>query len=180
MDETIRGVQPDCCVDRLRTTSVGRTRAQGAQVMKREWSYAELVDLFPELASVRSGAACVAQLVGRGKYIKTTPDGRSHYGSVRLSARPSESLAVRLSHNWPSSLPASTEEDLDHALLRGIVEAIVREDPPPFGCCITTDEVEYQADRTTTMAVQIAASMSLMDLSRKAGWEGGDPAPDVA
>ena len=153
---------------------------QGAQVVKREWSYPELVDLFPELASVRSGAACIAPLVGWGKYIKTSSDGRSHYGSVKLSARPSDSLVVRLSHNWPSSIPAGAEESLDHALLRGIVEGIIREDPPPFGCSITTDEVEYQADRTTAMAVQIAASMSLMDLSRKAGWEGGDPAPDVA
>jgi hypothetical protein len=157
---------------------VGRTTTERRLIS--EWSLPDLVGLFPDLRPPASGAArCSVRSVGRGKYIKQVAAG-PQFGDVALEGDPAERFSVYLHHAWPSTVPADVVARLNQALLRGILEAALREDPAALGCRVTTTAVVYQQD-TTEQGTRIAASMAFQDMARKTEWTPRSPlGPKVA
>ncbi len=150
--------------------------------MNRNWSLADLTVQFPEITDRHPAFRCSQPVGGRGRWLKQSVDGRRRqFGDVALHAEPGESLEVRLHHSWPTEVDAEEAEALDTGLLRGLIHALLR---PPYhvdGCLIVTDSVGYEREGTTPVSVTFAASLAMVDLLRKGGWDCDDtPSPAVA
>jgi hypothetical protein len=89
-------------------------------------------------------------------------------------------FSIFLRHQWPSTVPADAASRLNQALLRGILEAALHEDPVALGCQVTTTAVVYHQD-TTEQGTRIAASMAFQDMASKTEWTPPSPlGPQVA
>jgi hypothetical protein len=148
----------------------------------RLWTLDDLARNYPDLADGRATLACVERVAGRGRHLKRSPDGlRSQFADVALHTEPAASFEVRFDHSWPPDVSSNEATDLDQALLRGIVESLLRPPARLDQCMIVTDMVSYASSETNPLAVSIAASLALVDVLKKGGWYGDDsPPPAVA
>jgi hypothetical protein len=144
----------------------------------KNWSLSELTALFPFLTDRRVGFRCTNEVPGRGRYIKSVR-GREQFADVALRAKPHPSFAVRFAHTWPDAVSPEEVKELDHSLLRGVVERLHLSPPHVGECVIVTEAVRYRPGDTTPLAVTIAASMAITDILKRAGWIGGEPGPSV-
>jgi hypothetical protein len=145
------------------------------------WTFDDLAGRYPDLLDGRATLACVERLVGRGKYLKRSSDGlRSLFADVALHTEPAASFEVRFDHSWPVDVPTNEAIDLDQALLRGIVESLLRPPARLDQCTLVTDIVGFRSGETTPMAITIAASLALVDILKKGGWYGDDSPPPAA
>ena len=149
--------------------------------MKRNWTLAELLSLFPGVEFDSAAVLrCVRGARGQGRYLKQV---RSHEGfaAVTLQAWPAQSFSLACTHEWPEAVSSVEAEDLDRALLQGLVEGAARVDLPPWRASIVCTAVGYESGLTNSTAVRVAASLALQDLVDHGEWVvEGSPPEDVA
>jgi hypothetical protein len=145
--------------------------------MTQHWTLADLLARFPELLA-GVGARPTDTTTGRGRYIKEA-GGRRHCADVSVEGRPAEQLTITLGHEWPPEVAEELRTDLDHALVGGLFEAVLRHEPAALGCHLVTTGVVYHQD-TSDVAVRIAASMAFQDMARKTDWSPRTPTGPVA
>jgi len=155
---------------------VGRTLS--IATVTRHWTLDDLAAKYQDLSDGRPTLACVERVAGRGKLLKRSSDGlRSQFADVALHAEPAAFFEVQFDHSWPPELSSSEATELDQALLRGIIESLLRPPARLDQCMIVTDMVAYRSGETTPPAVSIAASLALVDVLKKGGWYGDDSPP---
>jgi len=141
----------------------------------KEWQLPELVQLFPHLQRTSARPLrCSAPLRGQGRYVKETKEA-SGFADVTLVASPATEFVVRFRHQWPDEVSTPVADELDGAMLEGIMEASLRAEQPPWGCDLSSTAVEYRTGLTSALAVKIAAAMALQDLLGRSGWIGRLP-----
>jgi hypothetical protein len=140
--------------------------------MTQHWTLADLLARFPDLL-MGLGAQPTDTTTGRGRYIKDS-GGRRQFADVSVEGRPAEQLTITLSHEWPPEVAQEQRTDLDHALVRGLFEAVLRHEPAALGCHLVTTGVVYHQD-TSEVAVRVAASMAFQDMARKTDWRPRTP-----
>ena len=145
--------------------------------MNQHWTLADLLARFPELLT-DWGARPTDTATGQGRYIKETC-GRRQFADVSVEGRPAEQLTITLGHEWPAEVAQELRTDLDHALLRGLFEAVLRHEPAALGCHLVITGVVYHQD-ASAVAVRIAASMAFQDMARKTDWTPRTPSGPVA
>ena len=148
--------------------------------MKRQWTLAELGE-FLRLFPPYSGAVlrCVRAAHGQGTFIRKK--NAEALCDVALQAWPAESFLLTCTYEWPEGVRAVEAEDLDRALLQGVVEGAGQVEQPPWRASIVCPSVVYKAGLTNANAVRIAASLAVQDLVDHGEWiVEGSPPSDVA
>jgi hypothetical protein len=80
-------------------------------------------------------------------------------------------LSVKLEHRWPDDVPPEERAALDEAVLAGIMEGLTAEEYPAWLCAISTVDVGYVANQTTSQAVKVAAAVAIQDALRRPSWK---------
>ena len=138
----------------------------------RDFSASELARLFPEVAEVAESAYCETTGVGVGRFEKFVACIGRQFAGVSVQVSPAPALTVKLRHEWPAGMGRSEAERFDTSLLKGLIEGVLRHQPPAMGCEIVTTAVAHSPE-TTGRAVQVAAVMAFKDVARTLRWSPG-------
>jgi hypothetical protein len=150
-------------------------------VMKRNWTLDELAQLLRLFPETYTGAVlrCVRAARGQGRFLRE--GHRQAFCDVSLQAWPADSFSVTCAYDWPDEVGAPEAEDLDRALLQGLVEGAGQLELPPWRSTIVCTNVVYKAGFTNPAAVRVAASLAVQDLVAHGEWVvDGSPPEDVA
>jgi hypothetical protein len=151
--------------------------------MKRYWTLAELGELFrlfpPDAARCGAVLRCVRAARGEGRFIRKK--NREGFCGVTLQAWPADEFSLTCTYEWPAGVRPVEAEDLDRALLQGVVEGAGEVEQPPWRASIVCPAVIYKAGLTNADAVRSAASLAVQDLVDHGEWiVEGSPPKDVA
>ena len=149
--------------------------------MNRLFSLSDLTWAFPAIRERRQGYFCTSVISGVGRWIKASPEGvREEFAEVRLQAEPGNSFEVQLGHAWPWSVRIEDRDALDEALLKGVIDAILRPRLHVHQCRIVTTGVDCRPGATAVKAVGLAAALAVADMLQRGGWDGDDDAHAAA
>jgi hypothetical protein len=113
---------------------------------------------------------CTEETHGEGTYLKAA-GSRPRYCQVSITCSPAFVLTVNLDHRWPDDVSPEDRRALDEALLSGIVEGLTSEEYPAWLCAISTVNVTYVPEQTTSEAVKVAAALAIQDALRRRSWK---------
>ena len=149
--------------------------------MKRNWTLAELLSMFPRADPYSEAVLrCVRASRGQGRFVKEVRN-RERFADVTLQAWPAHTFSLACTHEWPEGVSATEAEDLDRALLQGLVEGAYKAEQPPWRSSIVCTAVGYKTGLTNANAVRVAASLAVQDLVDHGEWVvDGSPPEDVA
>jgi hypothetical protein len=117
---------------------------------------------------------CKSTVTGEGQYVKDV-GGVVQVAVITLQMRPDESFSVSLGHEWPAEVSGERLEELDRAVLRGIVESLAGRCPlSALGCGVTTISAIYR-EGTGPMPFQVASTLAMQSALQKADWSSPEP-----
>lgn len=143
--------------------------------IRHSWALPEILGLLPDVQQCQSFVVrCKSTVTGEGQYVKDV-GGVVQAAVIAVQLRPDDSLSVSLGHEWPAELSGERLDELDRAVLRGIIESLARRcSLSALGCGVTTISAVYRAG-SGPMAVQVAASLAMQTVLQKADWSSPEP-----
>ena len=143
--------------------------------IRHSWALPDILGLLPEVEQCHSFVVrCKSTVTGEGPYVKDV-GGVVRAVVIVVQLRPGDSFSVSLGHEWPAEANGEQQDELDRAVLRGIIESLARRcSLAALGCGVTTISAVY-LEGSGPMAVQVAASMAMQAALEKADWSSPEP-----
>ncbi len=130
-----------------------------------------LMSLFPALEwESPTVVRCAGETRGDGRYVDAK-DGSPRFGHVSVLCSPAFVLTVRHEHQWPERVAEEERAALDDGLLAGIMAGLTSGEYPAWLCTVTTVNVGYMPEQTTSQAVRAAAELAVQDALRRPSWK---------